>query len=40
VRDGALGFIEDAVEDPTLASVTVAHDQLELRIGHDAVALK
>jgi hypothetical protein len=40
VREGALGFTEDAVEDATLASVTVARDQLELPIGHDAVALK
>ena len=37
---GPLGFIEDAVDDATLASVTVARDQLELRIQQDAAVLK
>ena len=37
VRDGAaeLGFVEGAVDDPSLLSVTVARDQLELVVGPD-----
>ncbi len=35
VREGAaeLGFVEGAVDDPALSSVTVARDQLELVVG-------
>ena len=44
VRDGAteLGFVEGAVDDPALASVTVARDQLELVVGpdHDWAAIE
>src|SRR5262249_44673857 len=39
IREGAaqLGFVEGVVDDPALASVTVAHDQLVLVVGpeHD-----
>jgi DNA-binding transcriptional LysR family regulator len=37
VRNGAteLGFVEGAVDDPALSSVTVARDQLELVVGPD-----
>jgi DNA-binding transcriptional LysR family regulator len=37
VREGAaeLGFVEGAVDDPTLSSVTVARDQLQLVVGPD-----
>lgn len=44
VRDGAaeLGFVEGAVDDPALSSVTVARDQLELVVGpeHDWAKIK